>query len=263
MLAPALPEEYLEEIRRQVCAHCVERPPGGPPCLPLGKPCGVELHLPQIVAAIREVHSPLVEPYLANNRSKICQHCAFLHSSHCPCPMDYLAVLLVEAVETVDRRRDAVEEPKSAPSAEAAEAVTLEDIVQAYNEAAGRWTGCDWPTAFGTGRLDLNGWTSARAEARAASTTDWMEGEDWDAAVGWLTRVEQHAAKAEAEAALAVAAAKAGDWNSAATHARRTRSLELSTGRPFRLGGLLTWGPLCRLIEAARHSWATATRLFA
>jgi hypothetical protein len=27
-----------------------------------------------------------------------------LHSSICPCPMDYLAVLLVQAVENVDAR---------------------------------------------------------------------------------------------------------------------------------------------------------------
>ena len=25
-------EEYLQEIREQVCVHCIERPPGGPPC---------------------------------------------------------------------------------------------------------------------------------------------------------------------------------------------------------------------------------------
>src|SRR5579872_633649 len=103
-----LPEmqEYLDEIRQEVCSRCVERPPGGPPCAPLGKPCGVEMHLPQLVDAVHEVHSDLIAPYLDNNRSKICQGCAFLHSSCCPCPMDYLAVLVVEAVEAVDRRRD-------------------------------------------------------------------------------------------------------------------------------------------------------------
>ena len=37
--------EYLAEIRKQVCSRCVERPPGGPPCAPLGKQCGVEMHL--------------------------------------------------------------------------------------------------------------------------------------------------------------------------------------------------------------------------
>jgi hypothetical protein len=29
-----------------------------------------------------------------------------LHTSICPCPMDYLSVLLVQAVEAVDRRHE-------------------------------------------------------------------------------------------------------------------------------------------------------------
>src|SRR5262249_13675917 len=98
-------QEYLDEIREQVCSRCVERPPGGPPCAPLGKVCGVEMHLPQLVESIRSVHSGLVEPYVRHNREGICAHCDYLESSICPCPMDYLAALVVEAVETVDRRR--------------------------------------------------------------------------------------------------------------------------------------------------------------
>jgi len=99
--------EYLDEIRTQVCSRCIERPPAGPPCAPLGKPCGVELHLPKIIDAIHQVRSDWIEPYLQNNRQCICESCFFHHdTSVCPCPMDYLAVLLVQAVETVDRRRE-------------------------------------------------------------------------------------------------------------------------------------------------------------
>lgn len=98
-------KEYLDEIRREVCSRCVERPPGGPPCAPLGKVCGVEEHLEKLVDEIHAVHSPLGEPYVDRTRREICQTCAFLHSSICPCPMDYLNVLLVEAIETVDKRR--------------------------------------------------------------------------------------------------------------------------------------------------------------
>jgi hypothetical protein len=99
--------EYLDEIRRQVCTHCVERPPGGPPCGPLGKPCGIELHLPELIEAIHEIDSDSIVPYLQNNRLKVCEHCPRRHGSDCPCPMDYLAVLLVQAVETVDARHAA------------------------------------------------------------------------------------------------------------------------------------------------------------
>jgi hypothetical protein len=98
--------EYLDEIRREVCSCCIERPPGGPPCAPLGKECGIETHLPELIDAVHEMRSDSIVPYLLNNRNKICEHCALLHSSGCPCPMDYLAVLLVQAVEAVDRRRE-------------------------------------------------------------------------------------------------------------------------------------------------------------
>lgn len=97
--------EYLDEIRKHVCSKCVERPPGGPPCAPLGKVCGIELHLPKIVDAIHDVHSDGIAPYLEHNRATVCEGCAFHHADICPCPMDYLAVLVVEAVEAVDRRR--------------------------------------------------------------------------------------------------------------------------------------------------------------
>jgi hypothetical protein len=114
MLAEAELAEYMAEIRKHVCSRCVERPPGGPPCAPLGKECGIEMHLPQLVETIRSTpRSELIAPYLDRNRASICEHCPRLHSDICPCPMDYLAVLLVEAVEAVDRRRAG--EPSQGP----------------------------------------------------------------------------------------------------------------------------------------------------
>ena len=98
-------QEYLDEIRAQVCTRCVERPPGGPPCKPLGRMCGIELHLPEYLKAIHEVESNSIGPYLDNIHSRICPGCAFRGGDRCPCPLDYLVVLLVRAVETVDRRR--------------------------------------------------------------------------------------------------------------------------------------------------------------
>jgi hypothetical protein len=97
--------EYLAEIRQEVCSRCVERPPGGPPCAPLGKSCGIEMHLPRLIEQVRAVDSASITPYLNRNRREICTECPLLHSGACPCPMDYLAVLLVDAIETVDRRR--------------------------------------------------------------------------------------------------------------------------------------------------------------
>ena len=105
MLTEAEIQEYLDEIRKQVCSRCVERPPGGPPCAPLGKECGIETHLSQLIDSIHEVNSDYISRYLAHNREKICQDCALLNTDVCPCPLHYLAVLIVEAVETVDERR--------------------------------------------------------------------------------------------------------------------------------------------------------------
>lgn len=111
MLLAAELQEYLDQIRQDVCSRCIERPPGGPPCAPLGKECGIEMHLPEIIKAIQEVDSPRIAPYLANNRLSICMQCSRLHESICPCPMDYLAVLLVGAVEKVDQRRQQRQQP--------------------------------------------------------------------------------------------------------------------------------------------------------
>jgi hypothetical protein len=99
--------EYMDEVREQVCSRCVERPPNGPPCAALDKQCGIEMHLPQIIDAIHQVRSDWIAPYLEHNRKRICETCTLNHSSLCPCPMDYLAVLLVQAVETVKERIEA------------------------------------------------------------------------------------------------------------------------------------------------------------
>jgi hypothetical protein len=105
MLTESELTEYLDEIREHVCSRCVERPPGGPPCAPQGKKCGVELHLPQLIDAIHEVRSGSIVPYLENNQEKVCRFCDHIDTSICPCPLRYLAVLIVEAVEAVDQRR--------------------------------------------------------------------------------------------------------------------------------------------------------------
>jgi hypothetical protein len=105
MLAEHELQEYLAEIRKEVCSRCVERPAGGPPCVPLGKECGVEMHLPELIEAVHQVHSDSIVPYLECNREHICEHCTLYGNVDvCPCPMDTLAVLVVQAIEAVDER---------------------------------------------------------------------------------------------------------------------------------------------------------------
>ena len=235
MIAEADLQEYLDEIRREVCSRCVERPAGGPPCGPLGKPCGVELHLPQLVEAVREVHSGLIEPYLQCNRRTICETCTFLHSDHCPCPMDTLAVLVVEAIEAVDRRRTPGARDLTLTAAlPGCDRPEMEEIARVYEEATGTWTGCDWPTVFGGTGMNLQGWTAEKAASQLLEATGAEDETEWQAAAKWLEEVEKRAEQAEAEAALAVAAANAGAWDEAVEHARRAWALEFNTGRRFR-----------------------------
>jgi hypothetical protein len=243
--------EYMAEIREQVCSRCVERPPGGPPCAPLGKSCGVELHLPQLLDSIRAVDSALIGPYLEHNRQQVCEPCAFLHSGICPCPMDYLAVLLVQAVEAVDHRRQRRERGRRVVAAlSGGDGAGLAEIARAYEQGTGTWTGCDWPTRFGKTGLDLNGRTVAEAEARKRTTTG-VEAADWRLAARWLWLIELHAAQAETHAQLAVQAAGAGDLGKALDHANRAWALEFATGRPLRRGGSEVWKRLRRAVEAA------------
>jgi hypothetical protein len=249
MLTAIEKTEYLEEIREQVCSRCVEKPPGGPPCEPLGKFCGIELHLPELVESIHQVHSPLMALYLEHNRNEICSRCAHVHSSLCPCPMDYLAVLVVQAIETVDQRRQQTEQQRNLAEPQEGHVPDPAAIARAYDNGAGTWTGCDWPTHFGNTGLNLNGWTADEAEGMSLVTVNANENANWQAAARWLSLVERRAQEAEAKAAAAVNASGAGRWDEALSLAEWAVALEFSTGRPLR-GLPLSWKGLCAAIEA-------------
>lgn len=111
MYSEAELQEYLEEIREQVCTRCIDRPAGGPPCAPLGKMCAVELSLPLFLTAIHEADGLSIEPYVDNLRRRVCSQCVnqnaqgfCLSRAERACALDYLLPLIVQAVETVDER---------------------------------------------------------------------------------------------------------------------------------------------------------------
>jgi hypothetical protein len=165
--------------------------------------------------------------------------------------MDYLSVLVVEAVEAVDQRRAERDEKRRAFEHVADARATQEDLNRAYEEAAGTWTGCDWHTRFGTSELDLKDWTSAAAREMARRTCGTEAGEEWWAAAQWLGQVEHHARQAEIQATLALTKAKAGNWREAFNHAQQSLALEFATGRPLRRGYPLAWQPLHEVFEEA------------
>ena len=99
-------DAYMVEIRTEVCSRCVERPPGGPPCAPLGKRCGVELHLPDIVQVAHSARHDAMDPYVERFHEDVCSHCNNRTSSQCPCPLDYLLLLAIQAIDAVDERAE-------------------------------------------------------------------------------------------------------------------------------------------------------------
>jgi hypothetical protein len=104
---------YLDEIRKEVCSRCIDRPAAGPPCAPLGKMCAVELFLPSLLKAVHEVDfSPSIDPYVDNLRRRVCSQCPHqdgegfcMPRAERTCSLDYLFPLIVQAVQTVDERR--------------------------------------------------------------------------------------------------------------------------------------------------------------
>jgi uncharacterized protein (DUF2235 family) len=153
--------------------------------------------------------------------------------------MDYLLVLIVEAVEAVDARH----ERRRLARRHRAEGdrPKLQEIRRLYEEAKGAWTGCDWHTHFGKLGLDLNGWTPARARARAAECMETEAAAEWRAAGKWLSAVERMAMRAEGHAGWAVRAAAAGAWCEAVEQVRLARACEFATGRLVWRGFPMTW----------------------
>jgi hypothetical protein len=128
----------------------------------------------------------------------------------------------------------------------------IDAIRQAYDEMAGTWTSCDWPTRFGDNELDLNGWTAAEAAARAAQTVGPDLVDEWCLATQWLSEVEGKADEAAIQGALALAAANAGCPCEALEHARRAWELERETGRPT-LVDAPSWQQMYQAIEQTQR----------
>lgn len=100
-----------------------------------------------------------------------------------------------------------------------------DEILQAFLGGAGRWTGCAWPTRFGSAELDLCGLTAAQARLMARATAG-AEAADWRAAARWLAEVEADARQAEEAARRAAQLAAAGRFAEAAELARAACDLE-------------------------------------
>jgi hypothetical protein len=115
MSTPEDYSEYVSELRERVCSRCIARQPGSPPCAPRGIACGIELHVPKLVQLCRSTDSALMNTYIDRLHDEICADCQYRTAPVCPCPLDYLLELAVEAVEAVESRR-ARRRPKTTAS---------------------------------------------------------------------------------------------------------------------------------------------------
>ena len=101
----------------------------------------------------------------------------------------------------------------------------VELIQRAFHLAQSKWKGCDWPTQFGEGSMDLCGMKSAQARLMARATSG-KEAVEWQAAAEWLAQIEWDAEAAEREAETAVELAHTGELGAAQELARQACRLE-------------------------------------
>lgn len=105
--------EYLEAIRRRVCAVCLDGRDDGS-CGLTGRVCAVESHLPQLVEALSSVESAHIEDYEAAMRARVCSSCRHQDPAGVcrlrdkgDCALDAYLMLVLDAVEEVNLRRAA------------------------------------------------------------------------------------------------------------------------------------------------------------
>ena len=98
-------QEYLAEIREHVCSRCIEQASRRPTLRTAGKNCGIELNLERLVdrvhASAQQIHGSIHRDIARRSLP----YCTNEPTNQCPCPLKYLLLLAVEAIENVDQRR--------------------------------------------------------------------------------------------------------------------------------------------------------------
>lgn len=118
------------------------------------------------------------------------------------------------------------------------------EIRSAYCNAAGLWNGCDWPTQWGEGKLNLQGMSSSQAAILAQATAG-AERASWRIAAHWLQEVEETAREARQQAEQAAELTEAGQFEAALAHAMRAAALEATYRTP------IVWRPFADSVESA------------
>jgi hypothetical protein len=127
--------------------------------------------------------------------------------------------------------------------------VSQESLRGLFDRLKGRWTGCDWPTAFGAARLNLQSMTSEHA-ALLSRATSGRESIQWREAARFLCQMEADVKAARRAAELARDHALAGQLRQALAHAERACQIE----RQYHAAPI--WEALAKALRGMIHNSA-------
>jgi hypothetical protein len=137
-------EEYLAEVRKQVCGRCPERPPARAPFAPACWRCGIESQLPELIEAIHDADAELPEFGPAPAPRAVCARCSRLGGDTCPCPVASLATRVMQAVRTVDERHEQWDVVRRRLAGQQrTERPPIQRMIRAYEAATGTCVCCD------------------------------------------------------------------------------------------------------------------------
>ena len=103
-------QEYLDELHKIVCGHCLERLKGHLGAGAPRAPAGIEMHLPRLIDALRRISKEMSSPDVACICRTFDPACPGREGQAGPCPMESLIALLVAAGEAVVQRHKQGEE---------------------------------------------------------------------------------------------------------------------------------------------------------
>jgi hypothetical protein len=102
-------DPYLQAIQAKVCPVCIDRNMDGGCSLSETRTCAVEMYLPQIINAVRQVKSRKVEDYVEKLREEVCSSCRYESpDGKCKlrvdlnCGLDRYFPIVVQAIESID-----------------------------------------------------------------------------------------------------------------------------------------------------------------
>ena len=103
--------EYRQKVMERICAACVDRRADGSCGLDPALECEVEKHLPEMLTLVKGVTSDRIGDYVERLRQNVCRVCNEVESdgtcalrSRVDCTLDRYLVLVVEAIEDLERR---------------------------------------------------------------------------------------------------------------------------------------------------------------